>query len=96
MNEFFKLVFFFSIIQLAYSNFGKLINFFFYFLTRYKKIDQYNLFVDLNVVHLEQLSRNFEKVFKAREHDSILTIVVNQQGYFAHKNLLSTTSSYLR
>ena len=59
-------------------------------------IEVQHFFPDLNVVHLEQLSHNFAKMFKVREHDAIMTIVVNQQGYFAHKHILLSSSSYLR
>ena len=60
------------------------------------KDDIIDIFKEVNVVHLEQLSRNLAKVFDDREHDSIMTIVVNKQGYSAHKSILSSTSSYLR
>ena len=35
-------------------------------------------------------------MFKVREHDNILSIVLNQHGYFAHKNILASSSPYLR
>ena len=62
----------------------------------YTFIKQTLIFEDLNVIHLEQHSRNSEKVFKDREHDNLLTIVCNNLGYMAHKNIISSYSLYLR
>ena len=53
-------------------------------------------FEDENVIHLEELSRNNEYMFKNREHDNLLTIVCNKLGYVAHKNILSSSSPFLR
>ena len=54
------------------------------------------LFLDINISHLEQLSSNFEQMFKLREDDHILKIVVNDQRYYVHKNILSCSSFFLR
>ena len=71
-----------------------------FWLYKYSKffngLSNLKIFQDINISHLEQLSRNFEQMFKLREHDCILKIVANDQEYFAHKNIFSCSSLYLK
>ena len=52
--------------------------------------------LDVHVENLDELSNNCATMFENREHDNILTVSVNEQEYPAHKNILSSASSYLR
>ena len=84
---------------MVHSSFGKFKKIFVFF--QINKLNHfiyssYNLCKDVNIVHFEQLSINFQHVFNLRENDTILKIVFNEQAYFAHKNILSSSSLYLK
>ena len=85
-----------TISKLVLSSFGKFQISIYFHIFHLKFILFIYSFKDVNFVHLEQLSNNFAKMFDDRNNDHILSTAVNQQVYFAHKNILSSTSSYLR